>query len=168
MATHAHSTPATTPTHSRRRALFAAASAVVMGGGISAGVAASVADYTTLEPDPDTALLSLRPELHAAVLDLGWSEMTDGHSDEKLTAIADRLGAVCWDIVDAPQAQTADGRALKAAAAMYRFRDGFSHGCWSGDGEEMAWNVLSELAGDVYVPPALPERLRANNEPGRA
>lgn len=41
MAEHAHITPPA----SRRRTLFAAAGAVILGGGISSGVAASVADY---------------------------------------------------------------------------------------------------------------------------
>lgn len=88
--------------------------------------------------------------------------------DEKLTQVGHRLRDVCWEIVEAPPAQTAAGRALKAAGAMYQFRDGFSHGRCPGDGEAMAWDVLSQIAGDTYVPPAMPERLRASCEPGRA
>ena len=44
---------------------------------------------------------------------------------------------------------------------MYQLRMAYSHGHLPGDGEELAWNLLSELAGDVYVQPALPEHLRA-------
>ncbi|MGI4794898.1 MAG: hypothetical protein ACRYG8_12650 [Janthinobacterium lividum] len=49
MAEHAHITPPL----SRRRSLFAAASAVVLGSGITAGAAASVADLVPAEPDAD-------------------------------------------------------------------------------------------------------------------
>lgn len=51
------------------------------------------------------------------------------------------------------QLQTAAGRALKAVGAMYSFRKGFSYGRWRGDGEAMAWEVLSHIAGDAHVPP---------------
>jgi len=49
MAKNAHITPST----SRRRTLFAAASAVIIGSGISSGVAASVADFVPVDPDAD-------------------------------------------------------------------------------------------------------------------
>jgi len=140
----------------------------VITSGVAAGTAASVADLVPTEVDPDATLLSLRAELLAAVTDMGWSEMVGEISDDRLTEISNRLRDVCWEIVETPPAQTAAGRALKAAGAMYRFRDGFSAGEWPGDGEAMAWDVLSQIAGDAYVPPALPERLRASCEPARA
>ena len=48
MAENQHTTPA-----SRRRTLFAAASAVILGSGIAAGAAASVADLVPVDPDAD-------------------------------------------------------------------------------------------------------------------
>jgi len=140
----------------------------VITSGVAAGTAASVGDLVPVEVESDAALLSLRAELLAAVADMGWSEMVDAISDEKLTQIGDRLRDVCWEIVEAPPAQTEAGRALKAAGAMYHLRDGFSYGRWPGSGEAMAWDVLSQIAGDAYVPPAMPERLRASCEPARA
>lgn len=169
MAVEAHSTPV--PIASRRRfgaGLLAVIAGSAITSGVAAGTAASVGDLVPVEVELDAALLSLRAELLAAVADMGWSEMVDDISDERLTQIGDRLRDVCWEIVEAPPAQTAAGRALKAAGAMYRFRDGFSHGRWPGDGEAMAWDVLSQIAGDTYVPPAMPERLRAQCEPARA
>lgn len=167
MATHAHSTPTSNAPPSRRRTLFAAAGAVILGSGIAAGVAASIADHVLVEVEPDATLLALRPDLLAAVADLGWSEMVNEISDERITEVGKCLRSVCWEIVEAPPAQTAAGRALKAAGAMYQFRDGFNHGHWPGDGEAMAWDVLSQIAGDFYVPPAMPERIRHLCEPER-
>lgn len=169
MANHASST--NTPTASRRRlgaGLLSVMAGSVITSGVAAGTAASVGDLVPADIDPDAALLSLRTELLAAVADLGWAEMVDDVSDEKLTQISHRLRDICWEIVESPPAQTAAGRALKAAGAMYRFRDGFSAGEWPGDGEAMAWDVLSQIAGDAYVPPAMPERLRISCEPARA
>ena len=47
---------------SRRRTLFAAAGAVIMGGGITAGAAASVADFVRTNPDADLLALCGKAE----------------------------------------------------------------------------------------------------------
>lgn len=138
---------------SSRRKLFGGAAAMVLGTGITAGVAASAADLVPAELEPDAELLSLRSELMAAVAELGWSEIASEVPEHRLTEVANRLIDASWAIVDAPSAQTAAGRALKAAAAMYHLRDGFSSGEWPGCGEAIAWDALSEVAGDFYGRP---------------
>ena len=57
MATHAH----TPSIPSRRRAMFAAAGAVIMGGGITSGIAASAADYQlpSAPDNPDLELIAV-------------------------------------------------------------------------------------------------------------
>jgi len=125
-----------------RRSFSAGLLAIITGSvitfGVAAGTVASVGDVFPAEVEPDATLLSRRADLLAAVADVGWSEVVDDISDEKLTQIGDRLRDVCWEIVEAPSGQTAAGPALKAASAMYQFRDGFGHGRWPGDGETMA------------------------------
>jgi len=169
MANCANST--STPTASRRRfgaGLLAVMAGSVITSGVAAGTAASVGDLIPAEVEPDGALLSMRADLLAAVADVGWFEMDDEWSDERISQAGKRLNDVCWEIVQAPPPQTAAGRALKAAGVMYQLRDGYSGGGWPGQGEAMAWDVLSQIAGDAYVSPALPERLRASCEPARA
>ncbi len=151
-----------------RRSLFAAAGAVVMGAGITAGAAASVADLVPVEAEPDAALLSMRAELLAAVADVSLSEMVDETSDEATSEAGVRLVNACWAIVRSPVPQTSAGRALKAAAAMHEHRFNFVAGRWVDDGSEMAWSVLSEIAGEVYAPVSVPERVRAMTQPARA
>ena len=162
MANIALSTPTPITT---RRTLGAGLFATIIGSGITAGAAASVADL--VPSDPDAELLSLRAELTAAVADAGHSNMIEDWSDDEMTRSANRLGDACWAIVDAPRAQTPAGLALKAAACMHQLR--YSYGCagWGGDGEEMAWNLLSELAGDAYLPVAVPDYARLS-VPARA
>jgi len=165
MAKHAHTpTPIGTPT---RRSLFAAAAAA-SAIGITAGAAACVADLVPVEAEPDAALLSMRAELLAAVADVSLSEMVDETSDETISEAGVRLVNACWAIIQAPVAQTSAGRALKAAAAMHEHRFNFVAGRWVNDGSEMAWSVLSEIAGEVYAPVSVPERVRAMTQPGRA
>lgn len=165
--------PPHTPT---RRAVFAFGGALASIG-LTAGAAASVADIAPSPADPDAVLLGVHPDLIAAVREVNACEMWEGplpvgwpdaDLDDWITRTGERLLEVCWDIVDAPPAQMAEGRALKAAAAMYQLRMVYGPGEWQGAGEEQAWLVLSELAGDVYVPPAVPEHLRQTTEPGRA
>ena len=96
MAEHFHSTP--TPTASRRRlgaGLLAVMAGSVITSGVAAGTAASVGDLVSFEVQPDAALLSLRADLLAAVSDVGWSEMVDAISDDKLTQIGAWLRDVC-------------------------------------------------------------------------
>lgn len=142
-----------------RRSLFAATTAVVMGSGITAGIAASVADL--VPADPDAELLSLRAELDAAVGEAGFWNTATNCPDEDLARSGLRLSDACWAIVDMPPARTPAGWALKAAASMHQFR--FSYGCggWGSDGEEMAWNVLRELARDAYQGVAVPDYARS-------
>lgn len=112
-------------------------------------------------PSPDAAILSLRDEFRAAVaLWIEINHRTDEILDEEMDSASYRLNDACSAIVDSPPAQIQAGRALKAAAAMHQLTAAFNEGCaddWSGIGEEMAWHVLSEIAGDEYVP-TLPER----------
>ena len=149
--------------------------AALLGGGASA--AGITSGFSALAPNPDADLLALRPRLVAAVAEVNASEMADDHhvppgaADKDHDAWVSRTGGeltgACWAIVDAPPAQTAAGRALKAAAAMHQLRMAYCLGGWPGDGEELAWNVLSEVAGAAYVPPSIPEHLRAGSEPER-
>ena len=167
MATHTLS-PTSTPCSTRRVALggalvsFAAAASAVS---VTAGAAASVADLVPV--DADVALLALRTELLAAVADVSFTEMVSTVSDERVDQSRERLSNVCWEIVDADPARTPAGRALKAAAAMHQLRTEFNNGHWRSNVAAMAWDVLSEIAGPAYQPPALPERKRALCEPER-
>jgi hypothetical protein len=160
----AKSIPTTT-----RRTLFASSAAVVMASTAAATAPAIASD--------DAELLALRPRLEAALLEVSATEMSGsetlppGRSNQDHEAWVARTGEeleeVCEAIVDAPAAATPEGRALKAAAAMHQLRFAYNGG-WPGGGEALAWDVLSELAGDAYVPVALPEPLRVNCEPRRA
>ena len=144
------------------------AAALVAGAGFARPVAAA--------GSADAELLALREQLDAAIREMGAVEMYDPPPgllslayDERLTASGDELEEVCWAIVECPPAQTAEGRALKAAAAMHHLKfvyDGHG-GAWPGSGEELAWNVLSEIAGSAYEPVTLPPYL-AHTEPERA
>jgi hypothetical protein len=126
----------------------------------------------------DAELLALRPRFEAALLEVSATEMSGsetlppGRSNQDHEAWVARTGEeleeVCEAIVDAPAAATPEGRALKAAAAMHQLRFAYNGGGWPGGGEALAWDVLSELAGDAYVPVAMPEHLRVNSEPRRA
>ena len=152
---------------SSRRSLFGGAAAVVLGGGVTAGAAASVADYVPADVSPDAALLALRAELMAAVAGIAYDENAPDWDDEEITRSGERLSVACWAIVDSPRAQTPARLALKAAASMYQLRESYNHGTWHGDGEDMAWQLLSALAGSAYIPPMLPARLIASCEPAR-
>ena len=141
---------------------FAAAASAV---GSGAGAAASVADL--VPADADVALLALRTELLAAAVDVNFTEVVSTVSDERIDQSRERLSNVCWEIVDADPARTPAGRALKAAAAMHQLRTEFNNGNWRSNVAAMAWDVLSEIAGPAYQPPALTERMRALCEPER-
>ena len=170
MAEHAHTINPSPNLTRRALALGSGAAAAV---GITAGAAASIPPV--MAQHPDVELLALRPRLHAALREVNASEMasansaaiTDKEHEDWVSDSGKDLDDVCWKIVDAPCAQTAEGRALKAAAAMYQLRFACCSGHWPGSGEELAWTVLSELAGDAYVPPELPVHLH-HNEPARA
>ncbi len=77
-----------------RRTLFAGAGAVVLGGGITAGAAASVADLVPI--DPDAALIAICDEIVAIEL-------------------------ACFEIYDGPNAIVGDD-AAKAASAPLNLR----------------------------------------------
>ena len=149
------STPPTSAPITTRRALTLGAGAF-SAIGITAGIAASVP-----QPHPDAELLAMRPRLMAAARALEASDASPSDDDDALAQICDELEEASWAIVDAEPARTDEGLALKASAVMYHLRIAYSHGCWPGDGEEMAWNLLSELAGDAYTP-------CGEYEPGRA
>jgi len=174
MAEHTHTT-------SRRSALALGAGAFASVG-ITAGVAASAAPAQTAEfrscstPNPDAELLAFRRRLDAAIREVSAAELTHGalppgspykDVDAWIGQAGDELAEVCEAIVGAEPPRTAEGRALQAAAAMHQLRFSYSHGCWPGLGEELAWDVLSALAGDVYVPPTCPDWL-TEAEPERA
>lgn len=123
----------------------------------------------------DAALLALAPPLRATLAETSATELSDGtvppgvsdaDYDSWLSRVGEDLEAICEQIVDAPAAQTAEGLALKAAAAMHQLRLSY-HGGWPGSGEWLAWDVLSEIAGEAYVPISAAEYARNNCEPGR-
>ena len=165
----ANQQPTSSPS-SRRQALVFGAAALVAGAGFAGSAAAA--------GSADAELFALRERLDAALREMSAVEMFDPPPginavslayDERLTASGDELEEVCWAIVECPPAQTAEGRALKAAAAMHHLKFAFdgNGGGWSGSGEELAWNVLSDVAGAAYVPVTRPPHL-AHTEPERA
>lgn len=133
-----------------RRRLTTSFAALVAASPAFAATSVVVSNALPRPADPDASLLSLRAELDAAAAEAGHWNMVDDYPEEDLNRSALRLSEACWAIVDMPRANTPAGWALKAAASMHQFR--FSYGCggWGSEGEEMAWNVLRELAGDSY------------------
>jgi len=153
MAEHTLSPTPLSPHLGRRAALLAGGASAA---GIVAGVAAAAPTVS-----PDAELLALRARLDGAVREMAAANAAGGIDEDHMAQLCEQLVDASWAIVDAPPAQTAEGRALKAAAAMASLRDAYAGHHWPGDGEELAWNVLSELAGDVYVAPG------SRSEPGR-
>lgn len=170
MAKHAHTTDRrTTICAVDRRSLASGLFAIVAGTGITAGAAASVADFAIpLAPPPDAELLALADRLEIAriqigAINVGVPEPTDAEIDAAVDAMSD----VCDAIIDAPRASTLAGRALKAAAAMHQLGSVFNYGQWPGRAQESAWNVLSEIAGPAYVETDVPAEKRDSWRPKR-
>ncbi len=97
-----------------RRSLFAGAGAVVMGAGITAGAAASVADLVPVEAEPDADLVRLCGEFIG--LELQWRAIYDGpeavkdddEAEALSTSIGERMNAM-MDDMKGMQATTSAG-----------------------------------------------------------
>lgn len=137
-----------TPNTSRRHALFAAASSVVIGSGITAGAAASVADFVPSHPDADLISLCARAEAaddrSSAIMDTvedmdpsdpRWSPATDESS---------RVFAECRKDMDRAakvRAATLDGLRAKASLALREMAPDDFEDC------PLVLSVLNQLAG---------------------
>ena len=123
------------------------------------------------DPSLDANLLSRRGEFLTAAALLDGIGLCGDVSDKESDAIADRDRDARTAIIDSGPARTRDGIALKAAAAMQLLRVVFNldvAGDWPGLGEVAAWHVLSEIAGNAYVPPKYPARFSPyDQEPPR-
>ena len=133
MAEHAHTTPALTPhvteatlLRSRRRTLFAAASAVIMGGGITAGAAASVADL--VPTNPDAKLIELCERFNAIerrhyVEFAAWSAAGDeDQADAVMERMSEEHQPLLDRIVEMPPTTLAGATAL--ATTLYQWCHG--------------------------------------------
>ena len=149
-------TGAVTRAVSSRRSLFGGAAAVVLGGGITAGVAASVADYAET---PDAELIAMGAEVRACAAQYDrllskWWTLQCGHPDLEACANSmdipnDRLTELAEQACKF-QASTPEGRQVKAMLARHLMT--VEH---SAEGEmefetfeqKVIWSLISDMTG---------------------
>ena len=163
MAEHAHSTPTLTPHVNEatpppsRRTLFAAAGAVIMGSGITAGAAASVADL--VPANPDVQLIAIGDQARPCVaqyeqLQTKWWSMQCG--DPGLTACAAEMDIPHVRLCDLAeqardiQASTPQGWQAKAVLIRHLMNVEFSLGGkmqFDTFDQEVIWSLVCDMTG---------------------
>lgn len=144
MAEHAH----ITPPPSRRRTLFAAAGAVILGSGITAGAAASVADLVPADRDADLIRLCdefIRLELHRRAIFDGPTAIEDDDQADAASLIVSRQMNRVLERIEVMRAVSADG-VLAMAQALW-VEDSDFHG--SSDVESVPGRLLTCLLRDA-------------------
>ena len=144
---------------SRRRTLFAAAGAVIMGGGITAGAAASVADLVPASQDAD--LIAIGAEARPIVADYErlqtkWWRL--GSTDPQIESCAAEMDGPHNQLCDLAerardmQASTPDGWQAKAVLIRHLMTVEHSLGGtmqFETFDQEVIWSLICDMTGRV-------------------